>query len=78
MPITCKYTKPVHQCGEAEWVVALLCDKCEATGVMEVCDHHYHTVYLDESIRLACNMCQGTISYITERVDHSAQSEVIN
>jgi hypothetical protein len=78
MPISCKYTKPAEQCAEAEWVVAMLCDHCEADGTMEVCDHHYHKVYINTEVRLACGNCQGTLSYISERIDHSAQAEVIN
>lgn len=78
MPISCNYTKPAYQCGQPVWVVALICDKCEATGTLEVCDHHYHTIYVSDTIRLACEKCQGTVSYIAERLDHSEQSEVIN
>lgn len=78
MPISCKYTKPAAQCAYAEWVVAMLCDRCESTGTLECCDHHYHKVFLNTEVRLACGNCQGTLSYIAERVDHSAQAEVIN
>lgn len=78
MPISCNYTKPDRQCGYGEWVIALLCDKCEGMGTMDVCDQHYHLVYLNTDIRLACEKCQGTISYIAERIDRSAESEVIN
>lgn len=78
MPISCKYTKPDNQCAPAEWVVAMLCDRCGSDGTMEVCDHHYHKVYMNTEVRLACGICQGTLSYVSERIDHAATSEVIN
>lgn len=74
----CHYTKPANQCGGAEWVIAFMCDHCEANNTMEVCDQHYHTVYMDETMRLSCGNCQGTLSWMSERIDHTAQTEVIN
>jgi hypothetical protein len=78
MPISCKYTKPDKQCGYAVWVIALLCDRCEGDATVELCDVHYNYVWVNTDTRLACSDCQGTISYIAERIDHSVQSEVIN
>ena len=78
MPVSCKYTKPAAQCGHAEWVVVFLCDRCEATGNSEVCDAHYHKIFENPEVRLACGDCQGTLSYAAERIDHGAASEVIN
>jgi hypothetical protein len=78
MPISCRYTKPDKQCASAEWVIAFLCDKCEADGTADVCDQHYHRVYTNPDIRLACGDCHGTLSFVAERLDHGAAEEVIN
>lgn len=78
MPVSCKYTKPAAQCGYAEWVIAFLCDRCMADGTSEVCNAHYRKVFENPEVRLACGTCQGTLSYVAERLDHDASSEVIN
>lgn len=84
MPPSCKYFKkgtinePGVICQPVEWVVAYLCNRCEKNGTADLCDKHYNKVYnTPMAPRLDCSACQGTISWVAERLDQTAAAESI-
>jgi hypothetical protein len=86
MPPTCEYHKPgavtINEpgiiCKPVEWVVAYLCNRCDANGTADLCERHYRRVYDNPAARrLGCSTCQGTISWVGERLDQTAAAESI-
>jgi hypothetical protein len=82
MPPSCKYANlggREVRCEEVQWVVAYICDKCEGEGTADLCRYHYNIIYnAHDHPRLGCDRCQGTISWVSENLDHDTTAEAIN
>jgi hypothetical protein len=49
-------------CGDVEFIVAFICDKCGDKKTIDLCHTHYRQ-WKDEYKRLRCTHCNGTLSW---------------
>jgi hypothetical protein len=68
-------------CENANWVIAWMCDRCDDENILEICDKHYKSRFIDiqgNTQKFNCPACQGDVSWVGKRMDGLIEDTRIN
>jgi hypothetical protein len=63
------------------WIIAWECDRCDDEAVLELCDMHYNSTFIDgegKPLKFGCPQCQGSVSWVARKMNNFVEDSLIN